>query len=138
MKKLKKDIIERIRNTYCKLKASSIQGVGVFAVRDIPENINPFSGIPDQKWLRFSMDELGEIDKNIMEMIDDFFVIEKDDTVNIPEYGLNGMDMSFFVNHSDNPNLVTLEGRYFFTARKIKKGEELTVGYDAYDHKYKQ
>jgi len=84
------------------------------------------------------MVELGEIDKNIMEMIDDFFVIEKDDTINIPEYGLNGMDMSFFVNHSDNPNLVTLEGRYFFTARKIEKGEELTVGYDAYDHKYKQ
>jgi uncharacterized protein len=138
MNKSKKDILERIKNTYCKLKASSIQGVGVFAVRDIPENINPFFGIPDQKWLRFSMDELGEIDKNIMEMIDDFFVIEKDDTINIPEYGLNGMDMSFFVNHSDSPNLVTREGRYFFTARKIKKGEELTVGYDAYDHKYKQ
>jgi hypothetical protein len=138
MNKSKKDILERIKNTYCKLKASSIQGVGVFAVRDIPENINPFLGIPDQKWFRFSMDELGEIDKHIMEMIDDFFVIEKDDTINIPEYGLNGMDMSFFVNHSDTPNLVTREGRYFFTARKIKKGEELTVGYDAYDHKYKQ
>lgn len=138
MNKSKKDILERIKNTYCKLKASSIQGVGVFAVRDIPENINPFFGIPDQKWLRFSMDELGEIDKNIMEMIDDFFVIEKNNTINIPEYGLNGMDMSFFVNHSDSPNLVTREGRYFFTARKIKKGEELTVGYDAYDHKYKQ
>ena len=138
MNKSKKDILERIKNTYCKLKASSIQGVGVFAVRDIPENINPFFGIPDQKWFRFSMDELGEIDKHIMEMIDDFFVIEKDDTINIPEYGLNGMDMSFFVNHSDTPNLVTREGRYFFTARKIKKGEELTVGYDAYDHKYKQ
>ena len=138
MNKSKKDILERIKNTYCKLKASSIQGVGVFAVRDIPENINPFLGIPDQKWFRFSMDELGEIDKHIMEMIDDFFVIEKDDTINIPEYGLNGMDMSFFVNHSDTPNLVTREGRYFFTAKKIKKGEELTVGYDAYDHKYKQ
>jgi len=138
MNKSKKDILERIKNTYCKLKASCIQGVGVFAVRDIPENINPFFGIPDQKWFRFSMDELGEIDKNIMEMIDDFFVIEKNNTINIPEYGLNGMDMSFFVNHSDSPNLVTREGRYFFTARKIKKGEELTVGYDAYDHKYKQ
>jgi len=134
----RKDILERIKKTYCKLKASSIQGVGVFAVRDIPENINPFFGIPDQKWLRFSMNELKEIDKSIMEMIDDFFVIEKDDTINIPEYGLNGMDMSFFVNHSDHPNLITREGRYFFTARKIKKGEELTVGYDAYDHRYKQ
>ncbi|MBW2491008.1 MAG: SET domain-containing protein [Deltaproteobacteria bacterium] len=135
---LKKDILERIKNTYCRLQASSIQGVGVFAIRDIPENINPFFGVPDQKWCRFSMDEIGEIDETIMEMIDDFFVIEKDDTVNIPEYGLNGMDMSFFVNHSDNPNLVTREGRYFFTARKVKKGEELTVGYGAYDHKYTQ
>jgi SET domain-containing protein len=138
MSKLKKDILERIRNTYCRLKASSIQGVGVFAVRNIPENINPFSGLPEQKWLRFSMDELGEIDKNIMEMIDDYFVVEKDNTINIPEYGLNGMDMSFFVNHSDAPNLITREGRYFITARIIKKGEELTVGYDGYDHNYKK
>lgn len=138
MNKFKKDILERIKNTYCRLKISSIQGIGVFAVRDIPENINPFSGLPEQKWLRFSMNELGEIDQNIMEMIDDFFVVEKDKTINIPEYGLNGMDMSFFVNHSDTPNLVTREGRYFFTARKITKGEELTVGYDGYDHKYKK
>jgi SET domain-containing protein len=138
MSKLKKDILERIRNTYCRLKASSIQGVGVFAVRNIPENINPFSGLPEQKWLRFSMDELGEIDKNIMEMIDDYFVVEKDNTINIPEYGLNGMDMSFFVNHSYAPNLITREGRYFITARIIKKGEELTVGYDGYDHNYKK
>ena len=138
MNKFKKDILERIKNTYCRLNASSIQGIGVFAVRDIPENINPFSGLPEQRWLRFSMDELGEIDKNIMEMIDDYFVVEKDNTINIPEYGLNGMDMSFFVNHSDTPNLVTREGRYFFTARKITKGEELTVGYDGYDHKYKK
>jgi len=136
VKTLKKDILERIKNTYCRLKASSTHGVGVFAVRDIPENINPFSGFPDQQWQRFSLNELKEIDQNIMEMIDDFFVLEKDDTVNIPEYGLNGMDVSFFVNHSDNPNLITREGRHFFTARKIKKGEELTVGYDGYDHKY--
>jgi hypothetical protein len=138
MNDLKKDILERIKNTYCRLKASSIQGIGVFAIRDIPENINPFSGLPEQKWMRFSMDELVAIDENIMEMIDDFFVIEKDDTINVPEYGLIGMDMSFFVNHSDNPNLVTREGRDFFTARKIIKGEELTVGYDEYDHKYKR
>jgi hypothetical protein len=49
MNKSKNDILERIKNTYCKLKASSIQGAGVFALRDIPENINPFFGIPDQK-----------------------------------------------------------------------------------------
>jgi len=41
MNKTKKDILERINNTYCRLKASSIQGIGVFAIRDIPENINP-------------------------------------------------------------------------------------------------
>jgi len=136
MDKLKKDILEKIKRTYCRLKVSSISGIGVFAVRDIPENTNPFSGTLDQRWLRFSMDELGDLDKNILKMIDDFFVIEKDNTVNIPEHGLDGMDISFFVNHSDNPNLLTREGRHFFTTRKIEKGEELIVGYDTYDHKY--
>ncbi len=57
----------------------------------------------------------------------------------IPEYGLNGMDISFFLNHSKKPNIITTdEGNTFLTRRKIKKGEELTIGYNTYDYKYRE
>ncbi|MBI5369869.1 hypothetical protein HZA85_01610 [Candidatus Uhrbacteria bacterium] len=105
--------LELLQKTFCRLQPSSIEGVGVFAVKEIPEGVNPFEG-----------------------MRDDFFVIEKNGTVRIPQSALNGMDMSFYVNNSDHPNLTTTDGFLFITSRLIKPGEELTVAYAIYDEKY--
>lgn len=71
-------------------------------------------------------------------MIDNSYVIEKDGTVIIPDCALNGMDISFFANNSDSPNLETNDGFIFITKRKIKKGEELTASYETYDYRYKK
>ncbi len=75
-------------------------------------------------------------------MIDDFYAVEEDKTVLIPEYGLNGMNISFFLNNSrppNKPNVKTIDGGATFVAlRKIKKGEELTIAYGTYDYKYKE
>jgi len=129
-------IIEKLKDTYCRLKPSEINGVGVFAIRNIPKNKDPFPGILDQGWREIKVSDLKNLDKEILKMIDDFFVIEKDNTVLIPELGLNGMDISFFVNHSERPNLKMMEDGSFLTLRKIKKGEELMVCYGTYDWKY--
>ncbi len=136
-KKMK--ILRNLKNTYCRLRYSRLHGVGVFAVRDIPANVNPFSGVRKQKWHEFTATELKELDSEVIRMIEDFFVIEKDGGVFIPEYGLNGMDMSFFVNDSGKPNMKTVNnGITFITLRKIRKGEELTVSYRTYDHNYRK
>ncbi|MFH1192984.1 MAG: SET domain-containing protein [Candidatus Jorgensenbacteria bacterium] len=133
----KKSVLKKLENTYCKIKPSSLQGVGVFAIRDIPATIDPFKGIREQKWVEFNVSELRHLGKDIMKMIDDFCVIEKDKTVLISEYALNGMDISFFLNNSESPNLKTIDGGFSFrTLRRIKKGEELTVSYGTYDYKY--
>lgn len=135
----KQIILEKLKNTYCRLMPSKIAGVGVFAIRDIPAGINPFKGANEPEWIEFKMSELKELDKEILKMVDDFNVIEKDSTVLVPECALNGMDISFFVNNSDNPNLKTEDGGFnFITLRKIKKGEELYVSYETYDEKYKK
>jgi len=127
-----------MKNTYCRLKPSKLNGVGVFAIRDIPKNKNPFLGVREQNWYEFKTSDLKNLDKATLEMVDDFFVIEKDNKVLIPECGLNGMDISFFLNRSKNPNVKTTdEGSLFLTLRKIKKGEELTISYATYDWKYK-
>jgi len=137
----KKKVLNSLKNTYCRLKSSKIEGVGVFAVREIPKGINPFSGVKKQNWIKFNVNELENLDKEVLKMIDDFFVIEKDSTVYIPERGLNGIDISFFVNNSKKPNLKIVgdgikEEINFITSKVIKKGEELTVSYATYDDKY--
>ncbi len=133
MNKEKLKVLNLLQNTYCRLKSSKVSGVGVFAVRDIPKGKNIFLGQIDEKWYKFHVSELKKIDPEVMEMIKDFFVIEKDQTLTIPKSGLNGMDMSFYPNHSDKPNIKTIDNGFSFVSlRKIKKGEELVVSYKTY------
>ena len=74
----------------------------------------------------------------VLYVFDVFYVVEKDGSVYIPERGLNGIDVSFFINNSDSPNLKTIDnGLNFETIREIKKGEELTTLYSDYDDKCK-
>ena len=138
-KKIKNNLIKNLKNTYCRLGLSKIEGIGVIAIRDIPKDTNPFQGIKEQKWYSLKISDFKNFDKEILKMIDNFFVVEENGKVLIPEFCLNGMDISFFLNHSKNPNLKTIDrGFNFLTLRKIKKGEELTVSYGAYDWKYKK
>jgi SET domain-containing protein len=142
MKNKKEKLLENLENTFCRLKRSKIEGIGVIAIRDIPQDTNPFIGVQNQKWQKFKLSELSKMDKEILKMIDSFFTIEKDETVYVPENGLNGMDISFFLNNSNKPNLKVVGGGKkeaieFKTTKKIKKGEELTVSYSTFDEKYK-
>jgi len=143
MNKAKQKILDNLKNTYCRLMPSKIDGIGIFAIRDMPKGKNPFLGIKNSRYHKFKMQELKKLDKEIFKMIEDFFVMEKDGTVNITENALNGMDISFFLNHSNSPNLkIYDDGKNdsycFKTTRKVGKGEELTIAYEDYDENYKQ
>ena len=139
MNNQKERLLKNLQNTYCRLKPSEIEGIGVFAIKNIPKGVNPFQVIRQEKWLKLNMRDLSGIGKEVLKMIDDFFVIEQDGTVLILEHGLNNLNISFFVNNSDAPNLYTPdEGFTFITLRNIKKDEELTVSYVTYDEKYKK
>ncbi len=133
----KKEALESLKNTYCRLKPSKVSGVGVFAIREIPKGKNPFWK-DEKNWYRFNVSDFKGFDKELMKMIDDFFVIEEDGGLWVPKSGLNGMSIAFFVNHSKKPNIKTVDGGdSFLTLRKVKKGEELVVSYGTYDWKYK-
>ena len=85
------------------------------------------------------MSELKDLDQEVIKMVDDFFVIEKDGSVLIPRSGLNGMDTSYYLNHSKKPNIKTTdEGFTFIALKNIKKGEEITTSYGDYDYKYQK
>jgi len=135
MQKIK--ILNNLKNTYCRLRPSKIEGVGIFAIRNIPNGTDPFYGSPKRKWHKLKPQDYKNLDKEIKKMIGDFFAMDKNGAFSIPEHGLNGIDISFFLNTSKKPNVKTIDdGTNFITTRKIKKGEELTVSYADYDKRY--
>jgi len=133
MNKNKKQIIDSLKNTYCRIKNSKINGVGVFAIKDIPKGVNPFGVSKKTNWQKFNVNELKNLDKEVLKMIEDFFTIQKDGSLYMPNFGLNGMDISFFMNHSKNPNVKMANDEVnFISLKKIRKNQELTVSYDTY------
>lgn len=133
----KKQLLQSLaENVYARLGVSRIEGVGVFAIRDIPKGKNPFIGSYmghlRGKSVGFSPKELASLHPEVKKMIADFFV-EEEGKVYIPTCGLNRLDISFFVNHSVHPNLEedTKNGG-FRALQDIAAGEELTIDYHAY------
>lgn len=127
-------------NTYCIIDRSDISGVGVFAIRVIPIGIDPFV-LADGKSKQYDIIEMSKKDlkgipKSVMNLLDKYFLIGDDEDYPIISNGLNDMDMSFYINHSDTPNIESVESDdndllEFRTIKKIKKGEELLLNYNA-------
>ena len=133
IRKIIKDLEE---NIYCRLRPLKIEGVGVFAVRDIPEGTNIFKLTRKTKFIAVNpklVFENQKINKEIKKMVKDFYVITKK-KLYLPNFSLNEIDISFFLNRSDNPNVIDKDGEEFFALRDIKKGEELTVDYGNYSN----
>jgi SET domain-containing protein len=133
----RKQLLENLKNeTYCMLKPSPIHGVGVFAIRDIPKGVNPFKGYLESKCHIYDDSELKQtLLPEVYDMVSRHFVLQKGKRY-IPSCGLNGIDISYYVNFSKTPNLRAVDlqdDTLFFAKRRIKKGEELTVDYTTYD-----
>ncbi len=130
----KEQIIAHLKNdVYCRLKPSKISGVGVFAIRDIPAGIDPFKEEKDITYIPVSEEELAEIHPNALRLVKDLFVFSEG-VYWIPEQGVQTLTITHFLNHSENPNLITdKDGAIITTKRKINEGEELTLDYRSFD-----
>jgi hypothetical protein len=121
-------------NVYCRLQCSKTHGVGVFAIKDIPINTNPFQLAADQCQGIYAIeDEPSFVEKilhpEIKKMVKDFG--------GLPKKGFNAMTIAWYMNHSDKPNTnigTSLCGKLVFvTNTNIKAGEELFINYNHYD-----
>jgi SET domain-containing protein len=130
----KKQFLKSLTEVYCKL-APTKHGVGVVALRPIPKGTDPFKNCdPFGDVLEVSEKELDAYDapKEVKDMVRDFCALQ-DGVYFVPNFGIDAIDKSYFLNHSSKPNMVSKDkGETFITARAIKKGEELTANYDAY------
>jgi SET domain-containing protein len=132
LKHLKNDI-------YCRIGVSKVHGVGVIAIKDIPKGTIPFATLSKEKEeiITLTKDEIKDIHPNVRAILQDFFGDKKSNVYDVYAYGPNYINISFYLNHSDKPNIDVIEdteNNYFrfVTNRIIKKGEELFINYNKY------
>jgi len=123
-----------LNEVYARLGKSK-NGVGVFAIRAIPKWTDPFKHC--DQWgdvIELTEAELAAAPapEEAKRMLRDFCALQEG-VYHVPDYGIDAIDKSFYLNHSDTPNMTTKDGgESFVAARKIKAGEELTVSYNLF------
>ena len=138
---LKNKLIKHLENDiYCRIGVSKISGVGVIAIRDIPKGVDPFKTLSkeDENIIELDKDDIKKVDPNVKKIISDFFGNSNSKRFDILASGPNNINVSFYMNHSDKPNIDIIEksnSKYmgFITNKNIKKGEEITINYNNYD-----
>lgn len=127
------NFVESLKQVYCRIGASKIHGVGVIAIRDIPAGIDPMK---ENREMEFEEVPVAEIRDNpnitdaVKKLVKDMCP-ERDGVYDVPPCNLNEIGVSFYLNHSADPNMEERDG-YFFTRFEIKAGTELTVDYGTY------
>jgi len=132
-------------NVYCRLAPSTVQGVGVFAVRDIARAVEPFRSYRHRSFPQVTLSDeqmrSAGVPEPVIGLIHSFLVNNGDtDPVTYPVIDLNAMDISFYINHdAERCNVKfspctckTKRGCGFdhiITTKMIKAGEELFLDY---------
>lgn len=116
-------------HTLVTLRPSPIHGIGVFAVADIPKGTQGFFSDDKSEWIPLHKKEVDKLPQQSKALIENHCLYDSDHYF-VPEYGFRIVDLVVFLNHSEEPNVQSLEeGNDFITLRDIKSGEELFVNY---------
>ena len=122
---------ELVKDSYVMLRPSTVAGVGVFAIRDIPKGCRDMFSKPDPSdhWITVNKSVVESLPDHARLLIENYCLFDKTNYF-IPDYGFKKIDLSLFLNHSDSPNIISIQdGEYFETTRNISKGEELFLDY---------
>ena len=118
-------------NTWVMIKPSPIEGIGVFALQDIPEGCRSmFSKTTEnEQWISISKIEVDNLPSHTKALIENYCLYDEENYF-VPDYGFKKMDLVNFLNHSDTPNIISInDGEFFEAIRDIKQGEELVIDY---------
>lgn len=127
------EVLKHLREeVYTRVQVSKIHGIGVFAIRDIPQGIDPF--FEEKQKLEFiginaaAIENDPGIPEGVKQYVRDV-CSNKNGVRNFPVAGFNSITTAFLMNHSDSPNMGHDANNYSVTLRPIKQGEELTQDY---------
>ena len=118
-------------NTWVMIRPSPIEGIGVFALQDIPKGCRSmFSKANDQEqWIPVTKAEVEKLPAHAKALIENYCLYDEENYF-VPDYGFKKMDLVNFLNHSDTPNVISInDGEFFEAIRDIKQGEELLIDY---------
>ncbi len=129
----KEQLLEELQdNTWIMIKPSAIQGIGVFALRDIPKGCRTMFS-PERKsheeYITVSKAEVEQLPEHSRTLVETYCLYDEDNYF-VPECGFKKMDLVYFLNHADHGNIISInDGEFFEAVRDIKKGEELLIDY---------
>lgn len=119
-------------DTFVRLMRSQIHGIGVFAIRPIPKGASVFGDHYDEEIVEVPARVVARTRGVQRAFYDDFTVL--DVSVYRCPKSFNLLTPSWYLNHSDSPNVTLTRGQRFIAARRIRAGEELVVDYRTFSN----
>lgn len=114
---------------FTRLKPSLIHGVGVIAIADIPKGTYVFEP-DDAPTIKVPSEVVRRLPTNLRHLYNDFCPLT-DGYYECPA-SFNQMTLSWYLNHSSDPNVAADDSLKFYAIRDIREGEELTADYGTY------
>ena len=126
----KEKLLQQLQhNTFAMLKPSPLHGIGVFAIIAIQKGERKIFSDHESEWIEVSKEEVDALPQHAKDLIENHCLFNETHYY-IPEYGFKIFDLAVYLNHSDQPNLVSInDGEYFEAIRDIEAGEELLIDY---------
>jgi len=117
------------QDTYVMIKPSPLHGIGVFAIRDIPKGTRDLFSQGVGEWIKLTIAEVEALPKHSRDLVENHCLFDEDHYY-VPDYGFKLVDLVVYLNHSDTPNVISInEGEFFEAIRDIAAGEELLLDY---------
>ena len=126
----KADLLKELsQNTFVMLRPSAVQGIGVFAIRDISKGQRKLFSQDKSEWIKIPKEEVEKLPEHSRFLVENHCLYD-DNNYFVPEYGFKMIDPVIYLNHADIPNVISInEGEDFEALRDIKSGEELFIDY---------
>src|ERR1700722_17731953 len=126
---VKELLSELANNTYVMIKPSPVDGIGVFAIRDIPKGCRRMFSKGIGEWIKIPKAEIELLPAHSKTLIETYCLYD-DENYFVPDYGFKIMDLVNFLNHSDKPNIISInDGEEFEAIVDIAAGQELLINY---------
>jgi len=129
----KEELVNELQsNTWVMIKPSPIQGIGVFALQDIPKGCRSmFSKArkSHEEYICITKADVEKLPAHSRTLVETYCLYDEDNYF-VPDCGFKKMDLVYFLNHADHGNIISInDGEFFEAVRDIKKGEELVIDY---------
>ncbi len=125
-----KELLSELANdTYVMIRPSKVDGIGVFAIRDIPKGCRNMFSKNIGEWIKVPKAKINLLPFHSKTLIETYCLYDEENYF-VPDYGFKVMDLVNFLNHSDTANIISVnDGEFFEAIIDIQAGEELLINY---------